>query len=81
MERAFASAVQESRIHEALEVMAQGRRRQIHAFLDVAGGGSPVPSVDDVPQDSKSNGMAQRSELLREFLELRHHAIILINSK
>jgi hypothetical protein len=72
VERALASAVQESRIHEALQVMAEGRRRQIHAFLDASGGGSPIPRADDVPQHGEAHGMAERTELFREFLELRH---------
>ena len=80
VEGALAPALEQTGIDEALQVVAERRRRQIDVLLDCTRSGPFGAALDDEPQDGQTNGMPECAELLSVTFKLRAHAVILTNS-
>lgn len=74
VERALRAGRQEVGVDEALEVMAERRRRHVDMALDVAGGGSLGAGLHDEPKHPQTYRMAERAQLLCVPLQLRVRA-------
>src|SRR5688500_2435406 len=79
--RALATRLEEPRPHQAVDVVAQRRGRDVDLRLDLTGRGAFRPRLHDVTQDAEANGMPQGSELLGMQIQLLYrHTIILVYS-
>jgi hypothetical protein len=53
-----------ARLHESLEVVAQGRCRQPDVRLDITSRRAPILALHHISQNGEANRMAKRTELL-----------------
>src|SRR5688500_13970718 len=60
--RALAARLEEARPREAVDVMAQRRRRNVDPRLDLAGRRAAGTGLHDVTKNGETHGMAQRAE-------------------
>jgi hypothetical protein len=79
VEGAFTTGLEQPGIGQSLQVMAQGRGRQIHVALDFACGGATVTRLHHEAEDSQADGMAERAQLFGVAVQFRRHALLLTN--
>src|SRR5687768_11321289 len=72
-ERSFAPALEQIRVRQPLQMVAQRRGGQIDLCLDVAGGHASVSALHDAAQNREPNRMAERAQLFGVTIELRGH--------
>ena len=80
MEVAFTAGVEEAGFREPLQMVAQGRRRQIDVSLDLTSRCAAVPRLHDKSQDCETNGVSERAQLLGVSVQFRRHELLLTNS-
>jgi hypothetical protein len=78
---ALGACRKEGGVDEALEVMAQGRCRQVDVVLDVTRGGTIRSCLDDAAQNFQTHWVAECCELVGVALEFGGHILLLILSK
>jgi hypothetical protein len=81
VERAFAPRLEESGIHEALEVVTQCGGGHIHVMLNVPRRRTVRPALHDEAQDREADRMPECGQLLGSLLQFGGHALLLIFSK
>jgi hypothetical protein len=71
--RSVSAAGEHARVPQALQVVAQSRRRKIDVALDVSRGDALGPCLNHESKDLQANRVPKRTQLLRVAFELRAH--------
>jgi hypothetical protein len=78
VERAFTPGLHDPGVDQALQMVAEGRRRELDVFLDRTGGSPLWAGLDDEAEDGETHGVAESAKLLCMMLQFRGHALILV---